>query len=386
MELFGYRRPDGRVGIRNKVLILPTCSCSSKTCSIIAGQVEGTVTFANQNGCSQTKEDVQYTLDVLTGFAANPNVYGTVLVGLGCEVCAAEKLYDLIRARTNKPLYQVVIQESGGTIGAIAKAVEYSRRMAEEASKGKKEPISLSEIIFATECGGSDATSGLSANPVVGSVCDRIIGAGGSAILSETPEFIGAEHILARRAATPEIGAQILRIVSRFEEYMNTLHTNLRDANPAPGNIKGGISSLEEKSLGCIYKGGKTPVIQVVDYAKEVTEKGLVVMDTPGNDTASLTAMAAGGAQIAAFTTGRGTPVGNPIMPVIKVTGNRDTFRKMSCDIDFCTGDSIDGTETIEAIGEKLYDLTLEVINGQRTKAETFHMDDIAIARFCNYT
>lgn len=386
MELSGYRRPDGRVGIRNKVLILPTCSCASKTCSMVAEQVEGTVTFANQNGCSQTKEDVQYTLDVLAGFAANPNVYGTVVVGLGCEVCAAERICDLIQARTNKPLERVVIQESGGTIGAVAKAVEHARRMAEEASLVRRGPIALSEIIFATECGGSDATSGISANPAVGNVCDRIVGAGGTAILSETPEFIGAEHLLALRAATPEIGARILRIVGRYEDYMNLLHTNLRDANPAPGNIKGGISSLEEKSLGCIYKGGKTAITQVVDYAKEVTAKGLVVMDTPGNDTASLTAMAAGGAQIAAFTTGRGTPVGNPIMPVIKVTGNRETFRKMACNMDFCTGASIDGGETIEEIGAKLYELTLEVIDGRKTRAETFHMDDIAIARFCNYT
>ncbi|WP_101910356.1 UxaA family hydrolase [Marasmitruncus massiliensis] len=386
MELTGYRRPDGRVGIRNKVLILPTCSCASKTCAMVAEQVEGAITFTNQNGCSQTKKDVQYTLDVLTGFAANPNIYGTVIVGLGCEVCAAERIYGLIRTRTNKPLEQVVIQESGGTIGAVAKAVEYARRMAEEASRVKREPIALSEIIFATECGGSDATSGLSANPTVGNVCDRVIEAGGTAILSETPEFIGAEHILSNRAATPEIGSQILRIVDRFENYMNILHTNLRDANPAPGNIKGGISTLEEKSLGCIYKGGKTAITQVVDYAKEVTAKGLVVMDTPGNDTASLTAMAAGGAQIAAFTTGRGTPVGNPIMPVIKVTGNRETYRKMTCNMDFCTGASIDGDETIEEVGVKLYDLIMEVINGRKTKAEILFTDDIAIARFCNYT
>ena len=386
MNLVGYKRPDGKVGIRNKVLILPTCVCSTETCAKISREIEGTISFTNQNGCSQTNEDVQYTIDVLVGFAANPNIYGTIVVGLGCEVCSAHKIAGYIRERTNKPLYEVIIQEDGGTLGAIEKASNIARQLVEEASKVSKVPISIEDIVLATECGGSDSTSGLAANPTIGYVCDKLVEQGGTAILSETPEFIGAEHILASRAANEEIANQILNIVYRCEDYFMKLNTNLRDSNPAPGNKKGGISSLEEKSLGCIYKGGSTPVKEVVDYAKEITGKGLVIMDTPGNDTASLTAMAAGGAQLAIFSTGRGTPVGNPIMPVIKITGNKETYAKMLCNIDFNASPMIDGEATLEELGEQLYNEMSEVINGKVTKAEAFKMNEIGIARFCNFT
>ena len=386
MKLKGYRRSDGRVGIRNKVLILPTCACSSETCMKVASLVEGTVSFTNQNGCSQTNLDVQYTIDTLVGFAANPNVYGTVVIGLGCEVCSASRIAALIRERTNKPLVEFVIQEEGGTTGTIEKAVHAAAKMVQDASMAEKEPIEWSDIIFATECGGSDATSGIAANPVMGAAADLVVEQGGTVILSETPEFIGAEHILAARAATPELSEKILALVQEWEDYMKMLKTDLRDSNPAPGNKKGGVTTLEEKSLGCIYKGGSTTVRDVVRYGEEVKTKGLVIMDTPGNDTSSLCAMAAGGATIAVFSSGRGTPVGNPIMPVIKVTGNSQTYAKMPCNIDFDASPVIFGTKTMEELGEELFDMAEETINGKLTKAEILGMNEIAIARYCNFT
>lgn len=386
MNLKGYRRSDGRVGIRNKVLILPTCACSSETCMKVASLVEGTVSFTNQNGCSQTNLDVQYTIDTLVGFAANPNVYGTVVIGLGCEVCSAGRIAALIRERTNKPLVELVIQEEGGTTGTIEKAVHAAARMVQDASMLDKEPIDWSDIILATECGGSDATSGIAANPVMGAAADLVVERGGTVILSETPEFIGAEHILAARAATPELSERILALVQEWEDYMKMLKTDLRDSNPAPGNKKGGVTTLEEKSLGCIYKGGSTTIRDVVRYGEEVKTRGLVIMDTPGNDTSSLCAMAAGGATIALFSSGRGTPVGNPIMPVIKVTGNSQTYAKMPCNIDFDASPVIFGTKTMEELGEELFDMASETINGKRTKAEILGMNEIAIARYCNFT
>lgn len=385
MNFLGYKRPDGRVGIRNKVLILPTCSCSSETCRKIAQEVEDTISITNQNGCAQTEEDLNITIDVLIGFAANPNIYGTIVVGNGCESTVPDHLIELIQARTNKPIRKVVIQEDGGTIGAVEKGVRYARELAEAASRIKKEEFDISELIVATECGGSDSTSGLAANPVVGRLSDLLVANNATSILSETTEFIGAEHILARRAKNKDVESRIYEIIERYENHLKMVGGNLRDGNPTPGNKAGGLSTIEEKSLGCIHKGGHTTIMDVVDYAKEVRSRGLVIMDTPGYDVASLTGMAAGGAQIAVFTTGRGTPMGNPIMPVIKLTGNKETYRKMECNIDFDASLALTGESTIEKLGEKLLEEVLEVANGKKTSAEVLGINDIGINRLCNY-
>jgi len=209
MNFYGYKRPDGRVGVRNKVLILPTSLCASDTTRIVAQQVAGTVTFNNQLGCSQVASDQQFTMDVMAGYAANPNVYGTVVISLGCENCQMDLVVDAIRERTNKPLKQVIIQEAGGTLKAIEAAVKYAREMVAEASLLQKAEFPMYELIIGTECGGSDPTSGLASNPLIGQLSDLIVAEGGTSILSETTEFIGAEHILARRAATPEVHDRI---------------------------------------------------------------------------------------------------------------------------------------------------------------------------------
>ncbi len=382
MNFYGYKRPDGRVGVRNKVLILPTSLCASDTTRIVAQQVAGTVTFNNQLGCSQVASDQQFTMDVMAGYAANPNVYGTVVISLGCENCQMDLVVDAIRERTNKPLKQVIIQEAGGTLKAIEAAVKYAR----EASLLQKAEFPMSELIIGTECGGSDPTSGLASNPLIGQLSDLIVAEGGTSILSETTEFIGAEHILARRAATPEVHDRIFEIVHRYEKALQLVGEEVREGNPSPGNKAGGLTCLEEKSLGCIHKGGHTPVNAVYDYAKQVEAKqGLVIMDTPGNDPSSVAGMVAGGAQIVVFSTGRGTPTGSPLVPVIKITGNRITFANMEDNIDVDASPIIYGSKTLAEMGDELLQLTQEVASGKQTKAEALGYTEMAIARVCNF-
>lgn len=385
MTFYGYRRPDGRVGVRNKVLILPASVCASDTTRIISQQVVGSVTFNNQLGCSQVASDQQLTMDVMAGYAANPNVYGTVVVSLGCENCQMDLVVEAIRARTNKPIRQVIIQEAGGTLKAVDIAVRYAKEMVAEASRLQKQEFPLSELIVGTECGGSDPTSGLAANVLIGELSDRIVSEGGTSILSETTEFIGAEHILARRAATPAVHDRIFEIVDRYEKALRLVGEEVREGNPAPGNKAGGITTLEEKSLGCIHKGGHTPINEVYDYAKQITSKsGLVIMDTPGNDPSSVAGMVAGGAQVIVFSTGRGTPTGNPIAPVIKITGNRITFAKMEDNIDVDASPLIYGGN-LQEMGDDLLKLVSEVASGRQTKAESLGYTEMSIARVCNF-
>ncbi len=385
MTFYGYKRPDGRVGVRNKVLILPASVCASDTARIIAQQVEGAVTFNNQLGCSQVASDQQYTMDVMAGYAANPNVYGTVVVSLGCENCQMDLVVKAIQERTNKPIEQVIIQEVGGTLKAVDIAVRYAKAMVADASLLQKEEFPMSELIIGTECGGSDPTSGLAANVLIGEMSDRIVAEGGTSILSETTEFIGAEHILARRAATPEVHDRIFEIVHRYEKALQLVGEEVREGNPSPGNKAGGITTLEEKSLGCIHKGGHTPVNAVYDYAKQVeAHQGLVIMDPPGNDPSSVAAMVAGGAQVIVFSSGRGTPTGNPLAPVIKITGNRITFAKMEDNIDVDASPIIYGGD-LKKLGDDFMKLVSEVASGRQTKAEALGFTEMAIARVCNF-
>lgn len=386
MTFYGYRRPDGRVGVRNRVLILPASVCATDTARIIAQQVEGAISFNNQQGCSQVAPDQQFTMDVMAGYAANPNIYGTVVVSLGCENCQMDLVVKAIEERTNKPLKQVIIQEVGGTLKAVEIAVRYAKEMVAEASMLQKEEFPLSELIVGTECGGSDPTSGLAANPAIGAMSDLVVQAGGTSILSETSEFIGAEHILARRAANKEVHDRIYEITTRFENHFHAVGEDVRAGNPSPGNKAGGITTLEEKSLGCIHKGGHSTINAVYDYAKQVKSKqGLVIMDTPGNDPSSVAAMVAGGAQIVVFSTGRGTPTGNPLAPVIKITGNKLTYANMIDNIDVDASPLIYGTKTIEELGQELLKLTQEVACGKQTKAESLGYTEMAIARVCNF-
>ena len=386
MNFWGYRRPDGRVGIRNKVLILPASVCAADTARLVSSQVKETVTFHNQNGCSQVPSDQQLTMDVMAGFAANPNIYGTIVISLGCENCQMDLGVDAIRQRTNKPLRQFIIQECGGTIATMEQAVRAAREMVEEASLLKRESFPISELILGTECGGSDMTSGLASNPLIGNTCDRLVDQGGTAVLSETTEFIGAEHILARRGRTPEIRDRIYDSVHRYEDALKLVGEDPRLGNPSPGNKAGGLTTLEEKSLGCIHKGGHRPVEEVYDYGKQMEAgKGLVIMDTPGNDPSSVAGMVAGGAQIVVFSTGRGTPTGNPVAPVIKITANPITYGKMKDNIDVDASVLLEHPEQMDAVADALLREIVEVADGKLTKSEALGFYEMAIARVCNY-
>ncbi|WP_213818918.1 UxaA family hydrolase [Garciella nitratireducens] len=385
MTFWGYKRPDGKVGVRNHILILPASVCASDTTRIIASQVNGVITFNNQNGCSQVPKDLQLTLDVMSGFAANPNIYGTVVVSLGCENAQMDLLVGEINKRTNKPLKQLIIQEEGGTLKTIERGVRYAKEMLAEASLLQKEEFPMSELIIGTECGGSDTTSGLAANPAIGSLSDKMVGLGGTVILSETTELIGAEHILAKRAKDEEVKEKLYKIIERYEQSLELVGEKVRDGNPSPGNKAGGLTTLEEKSLGCVHKGGTTTINEVYDYAKDVIKKGLVIMDTPGNDPSSIAGMVAGGAQVVVFSTGRGTPTGNPIAPVIKITGNRETFKKMKDNIDTDCSGFIYGEKTLDELGEILLEEVQEVASGKQTKAEQLGYIELGIMRAANY-
>lgn len=386
MNFWGYRRPDGRVGVRNNVLVLPASVCAADTCRIVASQVKGTVTFHNQNGCSQVPCDMQLTMDTIAGFAANPNIYGTIIISLGCENCQMDLVVKAIQERTNKPMRQFIIQECGGTIATAEQAVRAAREMVQEASLQRREEFPISKLMLGTECGGSDMTSGLASNPLIGQVCDRLVDMGATAVLSETTEFIGAEHILARRGRTPEIRQRIYDIVHRYEDSLKLVGEDPRDGNPSPGNKAGGLTTLEEKSLGCIHKGGHHPVEEVYDYAKQMEySKGLVIMDTPGNDPSSVAGMAAGGCQLVLFSTGRGTPTGNPIAPVIKLTANPITYGKMKDNIDVDGSILMEHPEKMDEVADALVAEIIDFANGKATKSESLGFYELAIARVCNY-
>ncbi|BBA52649.1 hypothetical protein FV113G1_30000 [Fusobacterium varium] len=385
MKFYGYKRSDGKVGVRNHVLILPTSVCASDAARMISSQVKGTVTFNNQNGCSQVPSDQQYTMDMMAGYAANPNIYATVVISLGCENCQMDLVVDEIAKRTNKPIKTLIIQEEGGTIRTVEKGIRYAMELVQEATLLQKEMFPISELIIGTECGGSDPTSGLAANPLVGELSDRIVKMGGTSILSETTEFIGAEHILAKRAKNEKVKERIYEIIDRYEKNLESVGEKVRAGNPSPGNKAGGITTLEEKSLGCIHKGGTSIIQDVIDYAKSIEEKGLIIMDTPGNDPSSIAGMIAGGAQIILFTSGRGTPTGNPIAPVIKITGNRITYENMEDNIDVDASHVIYGPESLEELGEKLLKEVIEVASGKLVKAEILGFIETSVMRICNY-
>lgn len=385
MEFMGYKRSDGRVGIRNHVLIVPSCACSGDVARKIASEVPGTVCMNNQNGCGQVKGDLKITLDTLAGFIANPNVYATLIVGLGCEQLQFPVIEKKVRSLTNKPLEFVGIQQEGGIFRTLDKGKKIAAQLVSEASECKREPSDISNLILGTNCGGSDPTSGLSANLVVGDISDRLSDLNATTIISETPEFVGAEHVLAKQAKTPEIGEQIIGIVKNFEERLAAVGENLREGNPSPGNIAGGVTTLEEKSLGCIHKAGSRPVQAVFSPGQMIDVHGTVVMDTVAYDVASVADMTASGSQMTLFTTGMGNPIGNPIVPVLKATGNSETFKWNNDFMDFDTSASISGEKTVHELGGELLDLIIEVCNGKLVKAEEWGMTEIAINHLCTY-
>ena len=385
MEFYGYRRKEGRPGIRNHILILPACACGSESCRIVASQVRGAVNIVFNTGCSDVAANTEMSQKVLTGFALNPNVYGVVIIGLGCETVPHAQLREKIQAKCSKPVVSFGIQEEGGTLKTIEKAVRAAREMAAEAGLQQKEKFPISELLLGIECGGSDATSGIASNPAVGNLSDRLVDLGASAMMSESIEWIGGEHVLARRGATPEIHDQIIRVCEEYEKHLLAAGQDCRAGQPTPGNKAGGLSTIDEKSLGCIRKGGTRPIVEVLEQAQPPTKHGAIVMDTAGYDISSVTSMAAAGCQVIIFTTGRGTPTGNAIVPVLKVTANEHTYSWMEDNMDVDLSGIIRGEQTIEESGGMLLEKLHEIANGKLTKAEAYGFSDIAVDHVCRF-
>lgn len=378
MTFLGYRRSDGKAGTRNHVLVIPSVGCSQHTAGAIARGLKGAVYLPNILGCGQIGADREQTKRTLVGFGTNPNVFAVLVVGLGCESVPAVEVAEAIAA-TGKRVESIEVQSGGGPVKTGALGRRLVKEMLADGARVSREPIPVSELMLGTECGGSDYTSGLASNPALGVASDLLVEAGGSVILSETPELIGAEHIIAKRARTEDVGRQVIAATAWWEKEAIAAGQDIREANPSPGNIAGGITTLEEKSLGCIYKAGTAPLEEVIPYAFSPTKKGLIFMDTPAHDIEQLTGMVAGGAQIVVFTTGRGTPIGSPIAPVIKVTANGELYRNMKDAIDVDVSGVLKGKETLKQAGQRLFEEMIAVASGKLTKAERLGQNDFCI-------
>ena len=382
MTFLGYRRTDGRVGIRNHVLIIPSVVCANRVARGISQLVTGTTWVEHQHGCTQLGDDAALTRRVLVAHGTHPNVYGVVVVGLGCETLRAQDLAAGIReACPDKPLRLVIIQDEGGSVKAIATGASAAHEMVSGASCMERTPTDVSELILGTECGGSDACSGISANPALGVASDLLIDAGGSVILAETTELIGAEHLIAARAVNPQVAARCYEVIKRCEDSAKSMGVDMRGGQPTPGNIEGGLSTIEEKSLGCIYKAGTKPLQDIIDYAMPVTKKGLIWMDTPGQDIEQITGMVAGGCHFVVFTTGRGTCCGSPIAPTIKVATNTALYEKMKDNMDVNAGTIMTGDESVQQVGRWIYQEMMQVASGKCPRAEILGFNDFAIKR-----
>ena len=363
----GYERENGTHGVRNHVLVLSTVSCANGVVNAIARMTPGVVPVTHGHGCGTGPADSSVAFRILCGLGASPNVSGVVVVGLGCEVLRPAIVAETI-ARSGKPVEMLVIQDAG-SIKTAQKGSELATALLRRAAAERRVEAPLEALVLGLECGGSDGLSGISANPSLGVAADRLVGDGATVLLAETTEMIGTTHILQRRAATPEVAGKIAAMIGRAEDQMRSLGPDPQ-MFIAPGNMEGGLTCLSEKSLGCIAKGGTSPINEVIDYGCSPTCHGLVLMDTPGYDVESMAGLAAGGAQIIAFTTGRGTPAGFPAVPVIKIVSNSETYGRMADDIDINAGRVIDAGLTIEEMGREIHQFILEVANGRLTKAE----------------
>ena len=369
MEFLGYRREDETVGTRNYIGVLSTVICANEVAENISRQVMGTTAFLHHQGCCQTPVDIGRVNDALTGLGKNPNLAAVLLVSLGCESTDIKQVADAI-AETGKRVETIVIQEVGGAARAAAQGILLAQSMVAQASEQRREAFPLSELVLGLKCGSSDTTSGLSSNPTLGVLSDLIVEAGGSSILGEVTEFIGAEHLLAKHGKDEETGRKIVDLVNKMENRAMQMGFDIRGGQPTGGNIKGGLTTIEEKSLGAIAKAGDAPIQAVYEYGVKPDVKGLVVMDSPGREPEILTGLAAAGANVIAFTTGLGAPQGFPFVPVIKLTGNENTWKNLQDHMDFSVVSIMEGTETLEEAGKRLLLDLVKVASGKLTKAE----------------
>ncbi len=369
MNFQGYRRADGQVGTRNYVGVISTVVCANEVAEDIARQVDGAVSFTHHQGCCQTPVDITRVNEVLIGLGNNPNLAAVLLVSLGCESTALDDVITGIR-QSGKPVELIGIQDIGGAARTRAEGTLIVQNMVAEASALKKEQCSAADIVLGLKCGSSDTTQGLAATPAIGFASDWIIEAGGTSILGEITEFIGAEHIAARHAASPDVGNRILELVERMEGRAKAVGCDMRGGQPTGGNIKGGLTTIEEKSLGAFAKGGTAKIQAVYEYGVRPKVKGLVVMDSPGREPEILTGLAAAGCNMIAFATGRGAPQGFPFVPVVKITANALTWERMRDHMDLSVAGVIDGSESLPEAGSRLVNTIMDVASGKRTRAE----------------
>jgi len=376
----GFRRPDGRVGTRNYVGVLTTVNCSATVARRIAAHftpeilsaypnVDGVVAITHGTGCGMVDqgEPADLLRRVFTGYATHPNFAAVLLLGLGCETNQVEKLVTL--TGTSDSIRTSVIQEEGGTTQTIKNGIATIYEMLEQANRTTRTQTPASHLLIGLQCGGSDAYSGISANPALGIAVDHLVRNGGTAILSETPEIYGAEHLLTRRAASPEVADRLLDRIHWWENYTAQNKATM-DNNPQPGNKTGGLTTILEKSLGAVSKGGTTNLNEVYLYAQPVRKRGLVFMDSPGFDPVSATGQVAGGANLICFTTGRGSVFGCKPTPSIKIASNTALFRRMPDDMDINCGSILDGEETLEQAGAAIFKEILAIASGKPTRSE----------------
>ena len=378
MQFMGYRRADGKVGVRNHVAVVATVYCSSTVAQKIA-DATGAVAVTHEGGCLELGSSLEHTERVLRGVVQHPNIGGVLVIGLGCEQIDAKALAE---AAGDKPAEYLQIQDAGGTSATIEQGIVMAEKILQEVAGVERQPCSLSELTLATQCGSSDTGSGLASNPALGVVADRLVDNGGTVLLGETGSLYGAAGVMAKRAVSPEVGQEIIAITDVIEAYYTRMGRSFRETNPTPGNIAGGLTTLVEKSLGGVRKGGTKPIQGVLKPGEQVTGKGLWIMDTSmGLGTHTTTDMLAGGAQIMVYTTGRGNPVGSAIGPVIKVTATERTLRVLAENMDFDASSVLRGEESIEECGGRMLDLVVEVANGELTSAERLDNTLFAIGK-----
>ena len=370
MDTFkGYERKDGTVGTRNYVAVIPTVFCANEVAEAIARGNASCRPLLHNKGCGQLRPDIEIITRTLVGLGLNPNVGGVILVSLGCEAISLDEVYERIAA-SNKWVEKVVIQQSGGKEQAVIHGREIVQKMAVDLEKQRRKEFPLSKITLAVKCGSSDATSGISSNPATGKAVDLLLDHGARAVFGETTEYIGAEHILAKRAVNDQVRQKLFDIVARIENRVIQMGVDMRGTQPSPGNIAGGLTTIEEKSLGAISKSGSGPIVDVHEYAELLETPGLHVMDSPGKEDEFLTGIAAAGANMCVFTTGGGAPQGFPLVPVIKVAGNPDKVERMCGHIDINASPIIAGEKSINQTSEEIVQKILDVASGAKVKAE----------------
>ncbi len=379
----GIVRADGRVATRNYIGVLTSVNCSATVARMIARHfednlhdypnVDGVVALTHKTGCGMASEGEATDLlrRTIAGYARHPNFYAAQLVGLGCEANQINELLAAQQLKRTDKFAAFTIQEKGGTRKAVENGIARVKEVLADANRVKRETVPASHLILGLQCGGSDGYSGISANPALGAAVDLLVRHGGTAILSETPEIYGAEHLLTRRAVSRQVGEKLIERIRWWEDYTRR-NGNEMNNNPSPGNKAGGLTTILEKSLGAVAKGGTTNLVAVYEYAEPVTAKGFVYMDTPGYDPVSATGQVAGGANMICFTTGRGSAYGCKPAPSLKLATNSALFFRQEEDMDINCGTVVDGSETIQQVGERFFKLILETASGRKTKSEEF--------------